>query len=207
MIRIFHWLLLRCCITITRWIRGFTNYLFICFLLLFTRIGPTVKLAYVDQDRPLDPAKSIWEEISGGEANLMRETGGEFPRLRLMVQLQRERPAEKDVGAFRRRAEPGSSGQDVKGRSKRSAFGRADERSRRQHVTGVGRSIREFCRLRRRDLPRPLVFGPRGDAHPGVRGGESCGAGSMGTIPNTRRTESAASATTPRPRIGLNIRS
>ncbi len=31
------------------------------------RIGETVKLAYVDQMRPLDPEKSIWQEISGGE--------------------------------------------------------------------------------------------------------------------------------------------
>lgn len=30
-------------------------------------IGDTVKLAYVDQSRPLDPEKTIWEEISGGE--------------------------------------------------------------------------------------------------------------------------------------------
>lgn len=30
-------------------------------------IGDTVKLAYVDQNRPLDPNKTIWEEISGGE--------------------------------------------------------------------------------------------------------------------------------------------
>ena len=30
-------------------------------------IGDTVKLAYVDQNRPLDPDKTIWEEISGGE--------------------------------------------------------------------------------------------------------------------------------------------
>lgn len=30
-------------------------------------IGETVKLAYVDQNRPLDPNKTIWEEISGGE--------------------------------------------------------------------------------------------------------------------------------------------
>jgi sulfate-transporting ATPase len=30
-------------------------------------IGDTVRLAYVDQNRPLDPDKSIWEEISGGE--------------------------------------------------------------------------------------------------------------------------------------------
>lgn len=30
-------------------------------------IGETVKLGYVDQNRPLDPNKSIWQEISGGE--------------------------------------------------------------------------------------------------------------------------------------------
>ncbi len=30
-------------------------------------IGETVKLAYVDQNRPLDPSKTIWQEISGGE--------------------------------------------------------------------------------------------------------------------------------------------
>ncbi|HTK81674.1 MAG TPA: energy-dependent translational throttle protein EttA [Bacteroidota bacterium] len=31
------------------------------------RIGDTVKYAYVDQNRPLDPNKTIWQEISGGE--------------------------------------------------------------------------------------------------------------------------------------------
>jgi ATP-binding cassette ChvD family protein len=30
-------------------------------------IGDTVKLGYVNQNRPLDPSKTIWEEISGGE--------------------------------------------------------------------------------------------------------------------------------------------
>jgi len=30
-------------------------------------VGDTVKLAYVDQSRPLDPTKTIWQEISGGE--------------------------------------------------------------------------------------------------------------------------------------------
>jgi ATP-binding cassette ChvD family protein len=30
-------------------------------------IGDTVTLGYVDQNRPLDPDKSIWQEISGGE--------------------------------------------------------------------------------------------------------------------------------------------
>ena len=30
------------------------------------RIGETVEIGYVDQNRPLDPAKSVWEEISEG---------------------------------------------------------------------------------------------------------------------------------------------
>lgn len=30
-------------------------------------IGETVELGYVDQKRPLDPSKTIWEEISGGQ--------------------------------------------------------------------------------------------------------------------------------------------
>ncbi len=34
------------------------------------RKGDTVLLAYVDQSRTLDPQKSIWEEISGGEETL-----------------------------------------------------------------------------------------------------------------------------------------
>lgn len=34
-------------------------------------LGETVKLGYVDQKRPLDPDKSIWEEISGGHDILM----------------------------------------------------------------------------------------------------------------------------------------
>ncbi len=35
------------------------------------RIGETVKLSYVDQNRPLDPEKSIWQEISGGQDIIM----------------------------------------------------------------------------------------------------------------------------------------
>src|SRR5204863_3712304 len=35
------------------------------------RVGDTVKLAYVSQSRDtLDPTKSVWEEISGGEENI-----------------------------------------------------------------------------------------------------------------------------------------
>jgi ATPase subunit of ABC transporter with duplicated ATPase domains len=35
------------------------------------KIGETVKLGYIDQSRPLDNAKTIWEEISGGEDLIM----------------------------------------------------------------------------------------------------------------------------------------
>jgi ATP-binding cassette ChvD family protein len=31
------------------------------------RLGDTVQLAYVDQSRALDPKKTVWEEVSGGE--------------------------------------------------------------------------------------------------------------------------------------------
>ena len=34
------------------------------------RIGETVKLAYLDQSRNLDPNKTIWEEISGGQEQI-----------------------------------------------------------------------------------------------------------------------------------------
>jgi len=35
------------------------------------RVGETVKLAYADQMRPLDGEKTVWEEISGGEDELL----------------------------------------------------------------------------------------------------------------------------------------
>ena len=34
------------------------------------RLGETVKLAYADQSRALDPAKTIWQEISGGQETI-----------------------------------------------------------------------------------------------------------------------------------------
>lgn len=38
------------------------------------KIGETVRLAYVDQGRELDPEKSVWEEITGGNERI--ELGG-----------------------------------------------------------------------------------------------------------------------------------
>jgi len=35
------------------------------------KVGDTVKLAYVDQDRPLDGSKTIFEEVTGGQEQMM----------------------------------------------------------------------------------------------------------------------------------------
>ena len=35
------------------------------------KVGETVKLAYVDQSRTLDPTHTVWEEISGGNESIM----------------------------------------------------------------------------------------------------------------------------------------
>jgi energy-dependent translational throttle protein EttA len=35
------------------------------------RVGDTVKLGYIDQNRPLNPENSVWEEISGGNDLIM----------------------------------------------------------------------------------------------------------------------------------------
>ncbi len=37
-------------------------------------VGDTVKLGYIDQNRPLDPDKTIWQEITGGEDIVMLGT-------------------------------------------------------------------------------------------------------------------------------------
>ena len=47
------------------------------------RIGETVKLSYVDQGRELNPDKSIWEEITGGDEQI--ELGGRMVNSRAYV--------------------------------------------------------------------------------------------------------------------------
>jgi ATP-binding cassette ChvD family protein len=47
------------------------------------KIGETVKLAYIDQSRELDPNKTIWEEISGGQDQL--EMGNQLINSRAYV--------------------------------------------------------------------------------------------------------------------------
>ncbi len=59
------------------------------------KIGPTVKMAFVDQSRDaLDGSKTVFEEISGG-ADILTVGRYETPsRAYIAAQLQGRRPAE-----------------------------------------------------------------------------------------------------------------
>jgi tartrate dehydrogenase/decarboxylase / D-malate dehydrogenase len=79
------------------------------------KIGPTVKLAFVDQSRDaLQNDKSVWEAVSGG-LDMLQVGSFEMPSARLHrpLQLQGRRPAEDRRPALRRRARPAASGQDA----------------------------------------------------------------------------------------------
>ena len=70
------------------------------------RLGPTVQLAYVDQDRArLDPSQTVFEAISGGLDPLPgRRPGDADPGLCRHLRLQGHRPAAAGRGPVRRRA-------------------------------------------------------------------------------------------------------
>ncbi len=84
----------------------------------------------------------------------------ERPRLRGLVQLPGQRPAEEGRDPLRRRAQPRPPGKDPQGGRQRAAAGRADQRPGRQHAAGAGGGAGELRRLRRGGQPRPLVPGP-----------------------------------------------
>ncbi len=88
---------------------------------IFT-IGETVKLAYVDQSRPLDPEKTIWQEISGGEEIL--SLGHRDVNSRAYVarfNFSGSDQQKKIVYAVRRRAEPRAPRQGAAGGSQCAA--------------------------------------------------------------------------------------
>jgi ATPase subunit of ABC transporter with duplicated ATPase domains len=89
------------------------------------RIGPTVELGYVDQNRDaLDPASTVFQEISGGLEHL--EMGGRAG-LRLAIQLSRFRPREESRRVVGRGTQPRAPGQIAPPRLERLAAGRAHQ--------------------------------------------------------------------------------
>ena len=135
-------------------------------------LGDTVKLAYVDQSRDaLDPEKTVWEEISEGYDHI--------------------KVGEREVNSRQYTA-----GFNFKGSDQQARIGKLSGGERnRVHLAKLLRSGGNLLlldeptndldvdtlraleerpagipRLRDRDLPRPLVPGPRGHARAGLRG-------------------------------------
>ena len=102
-------------------------------------IGPTVKLAVVDQSREaLDDAKTAFEDDRRrqrpADGRAVRDAGA---RLSRTLQLQGRRPAEARRHALGRRTRPPTSGQDAVARRQRPAARRAVERPRRRDAAGA----------------------------------------------------------------------
>ena len=114
------------------------------------RIGDSVNLGYVDQSRDaLDPDKTVWEEISGGNDVLSaRQARGQFARLHRRLQLQGRRPAAEGRHAVGRPAQPRASRQDAEVGRQCAAARRADQRSRHRDAGGARRGARGLRRLR-----------------------------------------------------------
>jgi sulfate-transporting ATPase len=128
--------------------------------------GDKLLLSSVDFSLPPNAIVGIIGPNGAGKTTLFRMiTGHERPD-----GVHRQRPAAEGRHAQRRRAEPRPPGPDDEDGRQRPAAGRADQRLRRERHPGAGGGAGELRRLRDRDQPRPLVPGPAGHAHPGLRG-------------------------------------
>ena len=110
------------------------------------KVGETVKLGYVDQSRDsLNADKTILDEISDGLDLVL--LGKREMNSRAYVSRFNFSGADqqKRVGqTFRRRAQPRSSGENVKNGRECYSFGRTDQRSGCQHDACVRRSLENF---------------------------------------------------------------
>ena len=118
------------------------------------RLGDTVDLAYVDQARAdLDPAKTVWEEISGGQDRMQVGTRELASRAYVASFNFRGSDQQKRVGdLLRRRAEPAPPGQAAEERRQPAAAGRADQRPRRRHAACARGCAARLRRVRGGDL-------------------------------------------------------
>ena len=140
------------------------------------RIGETVKLGYVDQSRDtLDPQQDrVGRDFGRRRSRQARQARGQHPRLLLVVQFPRRRPAAEGRQSVGRPAQPRASGQDAEERRQRAAARRADQRPRHRDAGRARRRAGKLRRLRRDHQPRPHVPRPAGDPHPGLRGRQPC---------------------------------
>jgi ABC-type multidrug transport system ATPase subunit len=165
------------------------------------RVGETVKISYVDQNRSnLDPRRRSGRSSPTGSTTSRSGAGDAEPRLHRRLRLQGPGPAEEGRRAVRRGAQPPQPRAHAQGGRQRPAARRADQRPRHRDARLARERAARVPRLRRGHQPRPLVPRPRRHAHPGVggrRGDPSSGTGSRATSSPTRRTRSSGSAPTP----------
>ena len=134
------------------------------------RIGETVRISYVDQMRAgIDPDKTVWEVISGGEA-FIRAGRAEIPSRAYVAAFgfkgsDQQKPAGLHV---RRRARPGEPGAHPQAGRQPAAAGRARQRPGRGDPGLAGGRAGRVPRLRGDHQPRPVVPGPGRHPHPGL---------------------------------------
>ena len=110
------------------------------------RVGETVKISYVDQNRAgLDPKQ---DGVGGRLRRLDYIKVGKVempsPRLRRGVRLQGPGPAEAGRRAVRRRAQPAQPGADAQAGRQPAAARRADQRPRRRDASSLENALLEF---------------------------------------------------------------
>ena len=135
-------------------------------------LGQTVGLAYVDQSREeLDPAKSVFDEVSGGH-DVLYFGRAEVNARAYLSWFAFRGPDQQNKGrrAVGRRTQPPAPRQAAQIGRKRVASGRAYQRPGCRYSARARKRNPGLCRLRAGDLSRPLVPGPRRHAHPRVRG-------------------------------------
>ena len=167
------------------------------------RVGETVKISYVDQNRGgLDPTKNVWELVSDGLDYIkVGQRRDAVARLRRRVRVQGSGPAEAVEGALRWRAQPAEPRADPQGGRQRADARRTHQRPRRRDPRLAGERAAGVPGLRGHHLATTAgssTASPRtswrGRATTTIR---PSGSGSRATSSPTRRTRSSGSA--PRP--------
>ena len=110
------------------------------------KVGETVKISYVDQNRSgIDPKKTLWEVVSDGLDHI-KVGNVEMPSRAYVarVRLQGPRPAEAGRRAVRRRAQPAQPRADPQAGRQPAAARRADQRPRRRDAASLESALLEF---------------------------------------------------------------